>query len=270
MRFLREASAIARKEILFDFRFGIQFILQSVTSPFSRLIPIIILYMAILSGEQQSPISGIDGVTYVPFLLIGILFQSMWSSGTSVFQDKFMREKYMQTVDLLFIAPIRITSIILGYGISAIIHSSPSILVFITMATIVRPPSISGFFLSIIPLIFVFGIALSIGLIYGGAKLANEDIAPLFTYSITGISFATIFVYPIEIFNELPGILGIIIPILARINPLNAGLLFARAAWFGESLPWLSLIYLTVITAILSISSMSIFRYTWRRFGVQG
>lgn len=270
MLFLREALAIARKEILFEFRFPIVFILHSITSPISRLIPIIFLYTAILGGDQGSPIPGIDKSIYIPFLIIGILFQTAWNTGISVFAGKFMRDKHMQTVDLLFIAPIRTLAIIFGYGGSAIFHAIPSIISFLALAIIALPPSIWSFLLMLIPLILVFMMALSIGLVHGGAKLANEDITPLFSYSTTALSFITIFLYPIEIFSKLPGFLGVAVPILARINPLNAGLTFARAAWFGDTLPWLQLSYLAILTVFIAIVSSWLFRYTWRKFGIQG
>ncbi len=270
MLFLREALAIARKEILFEFRFPIGFILHSITAPIGRLIPIALLYTAILGGEQGSPIPGIDKSIYIPFLIIGILFQIAWGTGMGVFVGKFMRDKHMQTVDLLFIAPIRTFAIIIGYGTSAIFHVVPLIISFLALAIIALPPSVWGFLLMLVPLVLVFFLALSIGLVHGGAKLANEDITPLFSYSATAISFVTIFMYPIEIFSELPGVLGVVVPILARINPLNAGLLFARAAWFGDALPWLYLLYLAVVTTIIATISMWVFRFTWRRFGVQG
>lgn len=270
MVYLREIIAIARKENQMDSRFILQFLFTSIIGPIGRLIPLLIVYMALVQGKSESPIPGVTSDTYIPFLALGIIFNTAWRASEQAFRDKFLREKYMQTIDLFFIAPVRTLSIIGGIGLAEIIKNIPTFIFFLIMVLIIHPTNLAGLFFTLLVFCLVIVFGLSLGLVGGGLGLASENSLPIWGYFISGLTFLTPFFYPIQMVSLLPDFLvGIIMPII-KINPLNSGIAFARAAWLQEPLPWIDFLYLALISMMALFLSVHIFRFIWRRYGVQG
>jgi ABC-type polysaccharide/polyol phosphate export permease len=200
----RETLAIARKEIQIDLRFAISYLFQSIVSPLGRLIPILTVYAATVGQNAISPIPGLTKETYIPFLALGIIFNTAWRASTSVFKEKFQRDKWARTIELLFIAPVKTPSIVIGYGISVIVQNIPTFVAFLIALWIIHPTSFSGLLLTLLSFILVTLIGLSVGLVFGGASLATENITPFLSYIISAFTFLTPFFYPIEVINKLP------------------------------------------------------------------
>jgi len=270
MTYLREIMAIARKENQMDSRFLFQFLFNSIISPVGRLIPLLIVYAALIQGKSESPIPGVTSDTYIPFLAIGIIFNTVWKCSEQAFKERFLREKFMQTIDLLFIAPVRTLSIIGGVGFADIIQNIPTFIFFLIVALIIHPTNLVGLGLAFVAFCLVVIFGLSLGLIGGGLSLATENGLPIWAYFVSGLTFLTPFFYPIQVVSMLPKFLAdIIIPII-RLNPLNAGVTFARAAWLQDPLPWIDFLYLGLVSITMLFLSTHIFRFIWRKYGVQG
>lgn len=271
MFFLREAFAIARKEILLDLRFALRFLLQSITSPLARFIPFFFVYTVILQDGRTPSLPGITAETYLPFLILGALFHTAWTSGASIFEEKFRHEKFWQTADLLFLVPIRTSAVIVGVGIAAIARLVPTLLFFLGTTLVAAPPSLSGFLLAVAALALTLGIGLSFGLIFGGASLSTENAIPFFQYAIASASLLSAFFYPLETLTVLPQPLPFLLVPLVRLNPLYAGVTFARAAWYGDMpLPWMEFLFLAATLAVMAPLASGAFRAIWRKFGIQG
>ena len=268
---IRETFAIARKEIQIDLRFAVSYIFQSIVSPLGRLIPILTVYVATVGLEQVSPIPGISKETYIPFLALGIIFNTVWRATTSAFAEKFKRDKWARTIELMFIAPVRTSAIIVGVGISVIVQNIPTFITFLAALYIIHPTSLFGFVSAFLAFILVALIGISVGLIFGGATLATENITPFISYIIAGFTFLTPFFYPIEVIEKLPSPINTILMPLMRYNPLNSALYFARSAWLdtGQASVF-DLVYVFAVTIILIFVSGYTFRMIWRKFGIQG
>lgn len=267
---IREALAIARKEILIDLRFSIAYLFQSIVSPLGRLIPILTVYAATVGRDAISPIPGISKETYLPFLALGIIFNTIWRESTTVFLEKFRRDKWARTIDLFFIAPIHTSAVITGIGISTIVQNIPTLLSFLIVLMIIYPTTIFGFSIAFLSFVLVTIIGLSIGLILGGAALSSENTTPFLTYITAAFTFLTPFFYPVEVIAKLPHPFDHILTPLIKYNPLNSALNLARTAWLGSGpVSILDLLYVLVTTLSLIFISGNIFRFIWRRFGLQ-
>lgn len=267
----RETFAIARKEIKIDLRFAVSYVFQSIVSPLGRLIPILTVYVATIGPSAVSPIPGLTKETYIPFLALGIIFNTAWRASTSIFKDKFQRDKWARTIELLFIAPVRTPAIILGFGISVIVQNIPTFLVFLVTLWFIHPTTFIGLLLALLAFFLVTLIGLSVGLIFGGASLATENITPFLSYIISGFTFLTPFFYPIEVVGKLPYPANVVLEPLIRYNPLNSAISFARSAWLDSSSASFNEIFYVFITALtLVFIAGYIFRQIWRKFGIQG
>ncbi|MDO8512254.1 MAG: ABC transporter permease [bacterium] len=268
---IRETLAIARKEIQIDLRFAISYIFQSIVSPLGRLIPILTVYVATVGQNAISPIPGLTKETYIPFLALGIIFHTTWRASTSVFKDKFQRDKWSRTVELLFITPVKTSAIIVGFGISEIVKNTPTFFAFLLALWVIYPTTFAGFLLAFLMFILVTLIGLCVGLIFGGASLATENITPFLSYIISAFTFLTPFFYPIEVIDKLPHPLNILLDPLIRYNPLNTALSFARTAWLGTGrVSFFDILYVSIVALVLIFMAGYSFRFIWRKFGIQG
>lgn len=267
---VREALAIARKETLIDLRFSVAFLFQSIVSPVGRLVPILTVYAATVGQNAVSPIPGITKETYLPFLALGIIFNTIWRESTNIFSEKFKRDKLARTIDLFFIAPVHTSSVITGNGISVILRNIPTLLAFLVVLLIIYPTTLMGFLVAFLSFVLVTIIGLSVGLILGGAALSSENTTPFLTYLTAAFTFLTPFFYPVEVITNLPSPLNHILTPLIQYNPLNSALNVARTAWLGSGpLPILDLLYVLITAMALVFISGNIFRFIWRRFGIQ-
>jgi len=267
---VREALAIARKEILIDLRFSIAFLFQSIVSPIGRLVPILTVYAATVGRDVVSPIPGISKETYLPFLALGIIFNTIWRESTTVFIEKFKRDKWSRTIDLFFIAPVHISAVVVGIGLSVIVQNIPTLLAFLLVLLIVYPTTLLGFFIAFLSFLLVTIIGLSIGLILGGAALSSENTTPFLTYITATFTFLTPFFYPVEIIAKLPYPFDLILTPLIKYNPLNSALNLARTAWLGSGpVSLFDLVYVLFTAFLLMFISINLFHFIWRRFGLQ-
>jgi len=265
-----ETLAIARKEVLIDLRFSVAFLFQSIVSPVGRLVPILTVYAATVGQNAVSPIPGITKETYLPFLAIGIIFNTIWRESTIIFFEKFKRDKWARTIDLFFIAPVHTSAVISGMGISVILRNIPTLLSFLIVLIIISPTTIFGFLVAFLSFLLVTVIGLSIGLILGGVVLSSENTTPFLSYITAAFTFLTPFFYPVEVIAKLPTPFDHILTPLIKYNPLNSALNVARTAWLGSGpVPVMDLLYVFVVALSLVLISGNIFRFIWRRFGIQ-
>lgn len=268
---VRETLAIARKEIHIDLRFAVSYLFQSIVAPLGRMIPILTVYIATVGRYDVSPVPGLTKETYLAFLVMGIIFNTAWRASTSAFLEKFRREKWARTVEILFIAPVRTSAIIIGVGIAVIVQNTPTFIMFLIALLIIYPTTLVGFLLTLAAFILIVLMGLSVGLIYGGASLATENISPFISYVIAAFSFITPFFYPIEVIDKLPYPLNAFLSPIMRYNPLNIILSFARSSWLGQNTTsLLEIVYVLVFALVLIFVSGYAFRLIWRKFGIQG
>lgn len=267
----RETLAIARKEIQIDLRFAFSYLFQSIISPLGRLVPILTVYAATVGQNDISPIPGISKETYIPFLALGIIFNTAWRASTSAFVEKFKRDKWARTIEIMFIAPVRTTATIVGVGISVIVQNIPTFVAFLLALWIIHPTSIMGLCLAFFSFVLVTLIGLSVGLLYGGVALATENLSPFVAYTISAFTFLTPFFYPIEVIAKLPAPLSTIFEPLIKFNPLNSAISFARTAWLETNkVSLFEITYVFIVTMLLMVAASYGFRMIWRRFGIQG
>ncbi len=280
LKVAKDVVTIAEKELKLSMRFKMGFFLDHLVSPIIRIIPFVMIYSGIffMLGGSGTIGGEVSTANFILFLLIGMVVDVYFSVGVTSFQSKFINEKYWQTIEATFLAPINKLSLIFGVGVSEAFAILPMYIIFGIVSLSLMPIGIERILVAVLVLGLIFTISLSLGLIFGSISLFQENLSPIAGYFRMGITFFACFYYPITV---LPVITEFnILQSIARLNPIFQGVDIIRSVWFGNGLPPTEivlgfipinpLIYLVVVAAISPLIAVFVFDKMWKMLGIQG
>jgi ABC-2 type transport system permease protein len=236
-RFAREANAtfaIAWREIL-----------RAIKSPVSVVFTIIfpVIFIGILGGSISQNLSGALPYAYLPFMLIGMIANTMYQ-GTITGVTNLVEERENDFTAELFVAPISRYSVLLGKIIGSGLASMVALVGIIAMIFVMQIPMNFGDLLRVIALAPVLALAGgSLGVFFIGfvhdPKLAGAGVA-LLVFPQMFLAGALI---PVA---NSSGILGL----LAKVMPMTYSIDLARNIFYAGkpeasftvlNSPWLDL-----------------------------
>jgi ABC-2 type transport system permease protein len=236
-RFAREANAtfaIAWREIL-----------RAVKSPLSIAFTVIfpVIFIGILGGSISQNLSGALPYAYLPFMLIGMIANTMYQ-GTITGVTNLVEERENDFTAELFVAPISRYSVLLGKIIGSGLASLVSLVGIIAMIFVMQIPMNFGDLLRVIALAPVLALAGgSLGVFFIGfvqdPKVAGAGVA-LLVFPQMFLAGALI---PVA---NSTGVLGL----LAKVMPMTYSIDLARNIFYAGkpeasftvlNSPWLDL-----------------------------
>ncbi len=272
MQLLEETLAISEKETDLALRYKIPFFTSSLISPLIRIMPFLLVYGGFFAaGANLSLGAHLKPETFIPFLFLGITTDIFFNTGYSTFAGKFQTEKWWQTIEIIFLAPINRMSIITGVGLGELIAVLPTLVLFIGLAYFFIPIPFLDLLKVLVIMLLTLLISLSMGLVVGSANLVNENLGPIFGYLRIFLVFLSAFYYPIEVLKtDKFGPLGEFIPVLATFNPIYQANFAIRSIWFEGVTPLTSIIYILFFAIISPIAAVYFFNKIWSALGIQG
>lgn len=261
---IKQAIAIAKKEIKLSLRFKYDYFFSTLITPIKFLIFFAIVYAGFFATGATG-IGGIEKENYFLFLLFGSLIHSIMSSGFFLFQGNFLSEKYWKTIQALLIAPVKKINLIVGTGLSELFKNSIIISVLFIIAFILMRISFLNLLIVFVTLLLLMLGIIGFGLIPGTFALSNENFLFLFKYFLWAWGFLSCFYYPIE---ALPSI----IKPLVLLNPVYHGLYIIRELWINGSVNNFFLHFLIVLNfaIIMPLISIIIFNKVIKKYGISG
>jgi ABC-2 type transport system permease protein len=202
-------------------------ILRAVKSPLSIAFTVIfpILFIGILGGSISQNLSGGLSYAYLPFMLIGMVANSMYQ-GTITGVTNLVEERDNDFTAELFVAPISRYAVLLGKLIGSGIAAMVSLVGIVAMIVIMQIPMNPGDLLRVIaltPILALAGGALGVFLIGLTQEPRTVAIAvPLLIFPQMFLSGALI---PVQASS---GILGV----LAKITPMTYSIDLARNIYY--------------------------------------
>jgi ABC-2 type transport system permease protein len=202
-------------------------ILRAVKSPLSIAFTVIfpILFIGILGGSISQNLSGALPYAYLPFMLIGMVANSMYQ-GTITGVTNLVEERDNDFTAELFVAPISRYAVLLGKLIGSGIAAMFSLIGIVAMIVIMQIPMNAGDLLRVIaltPVLALAGGALGVFLIGLTQEPRTVAVAvPLLIFPQMFLSGALI---PV---SASSGILGA----LARIIPMTYSIDLARNIYY--------------------------------------
>ncbi|MFX0138120.1 MAG: ABC transporter permease [Candidatus Hodarchaeota archaeon] len=293
-RIYNKTIAVTEKELKLKLRFPLSFFAYIFVKPFYSLIPFLILYTGLfaLQGPDLTSIliffselkfndplvqyqlynflksafsSSLNQTNYLSWLIVGNLIFVFSKNGFDAFIEKFIFEKYWNTIQGTLLAPINRYLMLIGYILITLIESMIFFIMMIIISAFLFP-------ISIFQIISIFLIAClmivasgGIGLIKGSINLSTESYRVFFELGQFLILFLSCYTIPFEYFPEF--LQGIII-----INPFYHGVNLARNIFYGVYTPdiFLSLLFIIIFAIITAIIGVYLFNKIWKKFGIHG
>ena len=195
-------------------------ILRAVKSPLSIAFTVIfpILFIGILGGSISQNLSGALPYAYLPFMLIGMVANSMYQ-GTITGVTNLVEERDNDFTAELFVAPISRYAVLLGKLIGSGVAAMFSLIGIVAMIVVMQIPMNAGDLLRVIaltPVLALAGGALGVFLIGLTQEPRTVAVAvPLLIFPQMFLSGALI---PVSASSGLLGVLARIIPMTYSID----------------------------------------------------
>ncbi len=145
---------IVRKEVVRFMRIWVQTLLPPVMNQG--------LYFLIFGGFIGSMLPPIQGVSYMTFILPGLIMMGLIVNAFSNVASSFFSVKFMRSVEEVWVAPVHPLVVVLGYSFGGVLRGLLiSLLVFLVAAFFAPPvvahPLVVLFFLFFTALLFALG-----------------------------------------------------------------------------------------------------------------
>jgi len=195
-----------------------------------------------------APIEKIDGMSYLVFLIPGLIASSVMNNSFSLSSDINIARFYWQVFDAIRSAPVSDLAYTLGEVVSGVIRGLLGAIVIVIIA------ALFGVFLSInglliVSIVFNAFVFASLAVITSMLVKTHAQQAMLTNFVITPMAFLCGTFFPIE--NYPAGIQTLI-----RLLPLTHASSTIRAAALGQPFPYGSLVYLAAFGAVCFVGAV--------------
>lgn len=201
-------------------------LLRAPLSPVLILLGFHLAYDA--SGQQQ-----VNGQNSMGFLVIGMLATGAWSATVWGSGNAIQTEIYLGTISSVISAPARLSAVITGQGVGAIVFGLPSLAASLVVSVVFGASfDVHHPVAAIVSLVVVYLSCLCVGLAFGGLFVLTRQSNAMSNFLQTPIYLLAGFFVPRE---ALPGWLqGVsdVLPIAHAVDALRATTL--AGASFGD------------------------------------
>jgi ABC-2 type transport system permease protein len=254
--------AITKRQIILNLRFKWGYFMNTFIFPLKGLISFMLIYLGFFYSGATN-IGGITKETYIVFLLLGMVFMTIFGTGWGMISGSFMQEKYWQTIQGVLTSPAKKIEIIFGYGIAGLINILPFLMISLVSCYIIMPISLTNFIYIIILLLLMYLAISGIGFIQAALILSNEDLSALILPAFWAWAFISCFYYPI---TSLPKFIHPIV----RLNPIYQANFVIKHLWIYNTFNIKSFFYLSLLSLISLSAGIYIFNKVWKKIGIQG
>src|SRR6476646_1000948 len=208
------------REVNATFAIAWREVLRAIKSPLSLAFTVVfpILFIGVLGGSLSANLSGALPYAYLPFLLIGMIANSMYQ-GTIAGVTSLVEERENDFTAELFVAPISRYAVLLGKLIGSGVAAMFSLIGIVAMIIVMQIPMNAGDLLRVIaltPVLALAGGALGVFLIGLTQEPRTVAVAvPLLIFPQMFLSGALI---PVSASSGLLGALARIIPMTYSID----------------------------------------------------
>jgi ABC-2 type transport system permease protein len=208
------------------------------------------LYFVIFGSFIGSQVGDINGVSYMAFLVPGLVMMSVISASFANVVSSFFGNKFMKNLEELMVSPTPNWVIISGYASGGVLRGlMVGALVFVISFFFVRPeiehPLIIVLFVLLTSIVFSLG-----GLVNGIFAKKFDDIGLFSTFILTPLTYFGGVFYSVDMLPEFWQTVSKFNPILYMIDGFRYG-------FYGQAdlNVWLSIGMLVSFTLILMIAS---------------
>jgi ABC-type polysaccharide/polyol phosphate export systems, permease component len=210
-------ETIVRKEVVRVLRIWLQTVLPSGITMF--------LYIVIFGGLIGARIGSMEGISYMEFIVPGLIMMSVITNAYSNVVSSFFSAKFQRSIEELMVSPLSSTVIVGGYIAGGVIRG----LLVALLVTI-----IALFFtrLQIHNVAIVFSIVILTAVLFSLGGFLNalfakkfDDIAVVPTFVLTPLTYLGGVFYSIKMLPDFWQSISLVNPILYLVNAFRYGFL---------------------------------------------
>jgi ABC-2 type transport system permease protein len=208
-------STIAKREINRVLRIWTQTLLPPIITQS--------LYFIIFGGFIGSQISEIDGVSYMRFIIPGLVMMAVITASFSNVVSSFFGAKFQKNIDEMLVSPTPNWVIIAGFTVGGMFRGLlVGLIVFLVSLYFERQPVDHPFIVALFVILTaaVFSLA---GLTVGIFAKRFDDVALIPTFVLTPLTYLGGVFYSINLLPELWRNLSLANPILYMVNGFRYG-----------------------------------------------
>jgi ABC-2 type transport system permease protein len=246
-------KTIVRKEIVRIVRIWTQTLLPPVITQS--------LYFVIFGKFVGSRIGQIQGLSYMSFIVPGLVMMAVINSAYANVVSSFFSAKFQRNIEEILVSPTPNWVIVAGYVTGGIIRGiGVGVLVYLVSCFFTKPTVYS--FLTVMMFITLTSVVFSLGG-FANAMFATkfDDVAIVPTFVLTPLTYLGGVFYSIHSLPDFWQKISMINPILYMVNGFRYG-------FYGTSdvNVWVSALMLVVMTVILTIVNL---RFLDKGFGLK-
>lgn len=231
---------ITRKEIIRFTRIWSQTILPPVITQS--------LYFIIFGGFIGSQIREVNGVSYMGFIVPGLVMMAVITSSYSNAVSTFFGAKFQRNIEEILVSPTPNWVVISGYTAASVLRGLiVGLVVFLVSVGFVRPqvenPLIIAVFVLLTAIVFSLG-----GLVNGIFATKFDDVSIFPTFILTPLTYLGGVFYSIKDLPQIWQNVSLLNPILYMVNGFRYGFYGAK---FSDVNVGISLLMLIIFAVIL-------------------
>lgn len=238
---------IVRKEVVRLFRIWTQTFLPPVITT--------TLYFVIFGKFVGSQIKPVDGITYMQFIVPGLVMMSVIMQSFMNAAFTFYMAKFQKTLEEVQVSPTPYLIVILGHVSAAVMRGMITALIILCVALFFTPLHVYSFFLTIL-FIFLSSVLFSLAGLLNGVFANSFDMVQIFpTFVLTPLTYLGGVFYSVHLLPPIWQYISYANPIVYMINGFRYGLLGV-----SDTSVWVSFGVLMGLVAALIYANYYVFK----------
>lgn len=213
------------------------------------------LYFVVFGTFIGSQIAPIQGISYMAYIVPGIIMMSVIMSAYSNVVFSFFSTKFQRSVEEMLVSPMSHQTLLMGYVFAGVIRAFiTGGLVFVVSLFFVRPGVEHPFV--VLAFAFLTAVVFALGGFLNAIYAQNFDDAGTFTtFVLTPLTYLGGVFYSVQ---SLPAFFQI----ASRFNPIVYMVDGFRYGFYGihDTNPWVGILFLIVISIILTIVNIRLLK----------
>ena len=196
-----------------------------------------------LIGKRIGEMPGYEGVTYMEFMVPGLIMLAVITNSYANVASAFFGAKFQKAIEEILISPMANWAILIGFIVGGIARGVLVGVVVVIVSLLFTSFAINNLFLTLFSILLTSTLFSILGLINGMYAKTFDDISIIPTFVLTPLIYLGGIFYSIEILSDQWQFISKINPILYIVN-------FFRYAMLGTSEidPTLGLVLICVFT----------------------
>ena len=238
---------IVRKEVVRLFRIWTQTFLPPVITT--------TLYFVIFGKFVGSQIKPVDGITYMQFIVPGLVMMSVIMQSFMNAAFTFYMAKFQKTLEEIQVSPTPYLIVILGHVSAAVMRGMITAVIILGVALFFTPIHVHSFFLTIL-FIFLSSVLFSLAGLLNGVFATSFDTVQIFpTFVLTPLTYLGGVFYSIHLLPPVWQYISYANPIVYMINGFRYGLLGV-----SDTSVWSSFVVLVGLVVVLVYANYYVFK----------